>query len=116
MPSTHALNHPVVPPQTHPDLGKPGKSEQSRSSSKHAREEIGAYIARRDALLAQAEKVTTRASLQRAAIANDLVANCVKPARAPYEAQFLAEADAAHERKRCESAKIRIAELGALRL
>ena len=67
-------------------------------------------------MLAQAEKVTTRASLQRAAIANDLVANCLKPARAPYEAQFLAEADAAHERKRCESAKIRIAELGALRL
>jgi hypothetical protein len=80
--------------------------------SKHALEEIAAYIAIRDGLLTEAEKAATCESLRRVSTANDFVETCLKPGRSPYEAQFLAEVDAASERKRCEMVKVRIAQLG----
>jgi hypothetical protein len=86
-----------------------GASGESRS--KQAVEGINAYIAVRDALLVEAEEVTTRARLDRLTIANEFVETCLRPARSPYEAQCLAEKDAIRERKRCTSVKFSIAEL-----
>jgi hypothetical protein len=80
---------------------------------KYALDEITAYIAIRDNLLAEAEEGPTTSTLHRAGIANDVVEIFLKPARPPYEAQYLAEADAARERKRCETVKARIRDLGA---
>jgi hypothetical protein len=73
--------------------------------------EINAYIAIRNDLLAEAERMKTHAKLDSAAVANDFVQNCLKPARPPYEWQCLPEADSALERKRCEAVERRIAEL-----
>ena len=73
--------------------------------------EINAYIAIRDQLLAEAEKVHTSAKLASTALANDFVEGCLKPARAPYEAQCLSESDAVHERKRCAAIRERIEKL-----
>ena len=63
----------------------------------------------RDIALAEAEKEPNSVNLERARIANDFVENCLKPARAPYEAQHLPETDAAHERGRCQAVKVRLA-------
>jgi hypothetical protein len=93
--------------------GKPSKSVDRKIGSKQAIEEIKASIAIRDSLLSEAEEVTTNATLQRALIANEFVERCLKPARPPYEAQYLPEADAVPERKRCEAVKRRIAQLRA---
>lgn len=73
--------------------------------------EIQAYIAIRDQLLAEAEQLHTSAKLASTALANDFVEGCLKPARAPYEAQCLSESDAVRERKRCETVRDRIAQL-----
>ena len=73
--------------------------------------EIAAYIAIRDRYLAEAEESPTEDALHRARIANDLVRSYVKPARSPYQAQYLPEADAVIERKRCEIAQGRITAL-----
>jgi hypothetical protein len=73
--------------------------------------EINAYIAIRDQLLAEAEKLHSTAKIASTALANDFVEGCLKPARSPYEAQCLPEEDAIRERKRCESVRERIAQL-----
>lgn len=73
--------------------------------------EINAYIAIRDQLLAEAEGKRTAAKLASTTLANDFVEGCLKPARSPYEAQCLPEEDAIRERKRCESVRLRIAQL-----
>ena len=73
--------------------------------------EIKAYIAIRDDLLAEAEQLKTPAKIDSLAVANDFVQSCLKAARPPYESQYLPEADAVHERKRCEAVRSRIAEL-----
>ena len=73
--------------------------------------EINAYIAIRDQLLAEAEKLHSTAKIASTALANDFVEGCLKPARSPYEAQCLPESEAARERKRCEAVRDRIAEL-----
>jgi len=80
---------------------------------KYALDEITAYIAIRDNLLAEAEEGPTTSTLHRACIANDVVEIFLKPARPPYEAQHLPEADAVRERERCETVKARIRDLGA---
>jgi hypothetical protein len=67
----------------------------------------------RDLLLAEAEKIGTEGSLQRARSANDFAETCLRPARSPYEAQSLPEPEAARERQRCKIVKVRIAELRA---
>jgi hypothetical protein len=80
---------------------------------KYAVDEITFYIAMRDSCLAEAEEFPTAANIQRACIANDFVETYLKPAPPPYEGQFLPEADAVRERKRCKAVKVRIAELRA---
>ncbi len=93
------------------NLRRPATGASDESSSKHALEEINAYIAVRDCLLVEAEAVTTRARLDRVTIANEFVETCLRPARSPYQAQCLVETDAIRERKRCAAVKVRIAEL-----
>src|SRR5437870_11437213 len=73
--------------------------------------EISAYIAIRDQLLAEAEELHSNAKLASAALANDFVEGCLKPARSPYQAQCLSETDAVRERKRCEAVRNRIEQL-----
>jgi hypothetical protein len=80
-------------------------------ASQYAVDEINAYIASRDNLLAEAEATATSRNLRRLSLANDFVQSCLRPARSPYEAQYLPERDADRERKRCAAVKIRIAEL-----
>ena len=97
----------------------PAAKPKSRQSTKltsafgsaYSVAEINAYIAIRDQLLAEAEEVHTSAKLASTALANDFVDGCLKPARAPYEAQCLPELDAVRERKRCEIVRDRIAQL-----
>jgi hypothetical protein len=84
------------------------------AGSKDIVDEIHAYIAIRDELLAEAERIMTRAKIDSVSVANDFVATCLKPALSPYQAQCLPESDAVHERKRCEAVKARIRELVAL--
>jgi hypothetical protein len=94
----------------------PAKSRRARNltpefGSAYSVAEINAYIAIRDQLLDEAEKLHSIAKLGSTALANEFVEGCLKPARAPYEAQRLPEKDAARERKRCEAVRVRIAEL-----
>ena len=90
-----------------PAAAKPADRGQLR----HAHAEIHAYIVIRDRLLTEAENIPSNATLHRAYIANDVVEIFLKPAKAPYQAQYLAESEAVHERERCEIVKNRIAEL-----
>jgi hypothetical protein len=76
-------------------------------------EEINTFIAIRDYLLTAAEASKTQQQINRASLANEVVETCLRPARHPYEAQSLPEADAIRERKRCLAAKSRIAKLHA---
>src|SRR5438270_13913808 len=73
--------------------------------------EINAYIAIRDQLLGEAEQLHSSTKIASAALANDFVEGCLKPARSPYEAQCLPESDATRQRKRCESVRSKIAQL-----
>lgn len=75
--------------------------------------EIAAYIAIRDRLLEDAERTRSDSMLDRVQSANEFVTSCLKPARSPYEAQHLPEADAVRERQRCEAVKVRIERLRA---
>jgi hypothetical protein len=74
-------------------------------------EEIYSFIAVRDLLLAEAEEVTNEANLHRVWMANEFAERCLEPARPPYESQKLPAAEAAVERQRCRTIKLRIAEL-----
>ena len=118
MQSTQGRSGTLVPPQrkfeNHP--AKTTKTVNRRTDSKHAIEEIRAYITIRDSLLEEAEKVKSIEALRRLSIANDFVETCLSPPRPPYEAQFLPEADAVRERERCRAVKIRIAEIDAQKL
>ncbi len=73
--------------------------------------EINAYIAIRDQLLDEAEKLHTTEKVASTALANDFVEGCLKPARSPYDAQCLPEPDAIRERQRCEAIRERLTEL-----
>jgi hypothetical protein len=75
--------------------------------------EIHAYLAARNLLLREAEENATDANLRRATAANEFAENCLRPARSPYEAQALPEAEAARGRQRCKAVKVRLAELRA---
>lgn len=90
---------------------RPTPTITSAFGSAYSAAEIHAYIAIRDQLLAEAEELHSSAKLASTALANDFVEGCLKPARAPYEAQCLAESDAARERKRCEVVRDRIEKL-----
>jgi hypothetical protein len=95
---------------------KPGKRESRPDltpafGSVYSITEINAYIAIRDQLLDEAEKLHTTAKIASTALANDFVEGCLKSPRPPYEAQCLPEKDAIRERKRCQRVRARIAEL-----
>ena len=76
-----------------------------------ASSEIHAYLAARDLLLREAEANTTESHLSRAWAANELAEGWLRPARSPYEAQSLPEAEAIRERLRCNAVKVRLAQL-----
>src|ERR1044071_8515377 len=59
--------------------------------------------------VAEAEKETNALNLERARIANDFVANALKPARSAYARQHLPQADAGRERQRCKAVRVRLA-------
>src|ERR1044072_7364580 len=65
-------------------------------------DEIRAYTTIRDIAVAEAKKEPNTLNLERACIANEFVEKCLKPARAPYEVQYLSGADAAHEVESCQ--------------
>ena len=93
---------------------KPGTLKVTEpKSSAYIISEINAFIAIRDYLLTEAEASKTREQINRASLANQVVETCLRPPRHPYEAQFLPEADAIRERKRCQAAESRIAKLRA---
>jgi hypothetical protein len=75
--------------------------------------EIHAYLAARDLLFCEAEENPTEDNLRRATAANETVEICLRPARKPYQAQSLPEAEAARERQHCKAVKMRISELRA---
>lgn len=74
-------------------------------------QEIGSFIAIRDSLLADAEQAATPVTLDRAAVANNYVQDCLRPARSPYQDQHLAEEEAWMERRRCAAVDQRLAQL-----
>jgi len=80
---------------------KAAKRAPAARPSQYAVDEIGAYIAVRDSLLTEAHEVLTEAALQRLILANNFVANCLRPAKGPYLSQYLPETEAARELKRC---------------
>ncbi len=90
------------------------KVQATTPASPEATAEISAYIAIRDDLFAEAEQLRTAAKLDSAIAANEFVAQCVRPARSPYQAQSLPAQDAARERQRCEFVSGRIAQLRRL--
>ena len=93
----------------------PGISTETvvHDTSPYAIDEINAYAAIRDDLLAEAEDIPTRAKLASVAVANDFVETCLKPPQSPYRLQHLPEDEATRERNRCNAVKNRIAELRA---
>lgn len=92
---------------------KPAICASAPTENSAVAEEIFSFIAVRDLLLAEAEDLTTEASLHRVWMANEFAERCLEPARPPYQAQSLPEAEAVYERRRCKTIKMRIAELRA---
>jgi hypothetical protein len=92
---------------------KPAKRVPVASRNQYAVDEIGAYIALRDSLLTEAQQGLTEGALQRLVLANNFVANCLRPGKAPYLSQSLPEADAARELKRCAAVDAAITKLRA---
>jgi hypothetical protein len=82
-----------------------------RFGSAYSVAEINAYIAIRDQLLDEAEKLHSSAKVASTTLANDFVAGCLKSGCSPYEAQCLAESDAVRERERCEAVRARLEKL-----
>ncbi len=87
--------------------------EGSSYASTEVCAEIYAYIAARDLALASTERSPSEVSLNRAYLANELVGNCLKPARSPYQAQSLAPAESSRERARCIAVTNRLSQLRA---
>ncbi len=92
---------------------RPLKSAPTTASppKKNAAEEIHAFLAVRDILLAEAEDEPNEVNIHRLWMANDFAERCLEPARPPYEAQALANGESVRERQRCKAIKMRIAEL-----
>jgi hypothetical protein len=83
------------------------------NGSQYAIDEINAYIAVRNGLLKEAEQTPTESSLERLVLANNFVANCLRPTRQPYITQYLPDVDAVRELKECHAVDARIAKLRA---
>ena len=112
--AVHSTTTHGLPTKRHfPEASAPtGETPDFRMTS-YVVDEINAYVAIRDIALAEAEKEPNSVNLERARIANDFVANCLKPARSPYEAQHLPETDAVRERGSCQDVNVRLALLRA---
>lgn len=104
-PRPQVFHHTVSPART--------RGASLGNASYGATDEINAYIAIRDRSLADAERVPTRGTVDRALLANEFVESCLRPVRSPYQAQALSEAHAADQRSRCAAAKARLAQLSA---
>jgi hypothetical protein len=91
------------------DRSKPVPCSGNRPTSPSAVHEIETYIQIRDNFLAEAERTMTPKAVERVTLANEFVANCLKPAREPYQAQHLPEAIAMRERQRCMAVTCRLA-------
>jgi hypothetical protein len=87
------------------------RNSPAAPASDSASVEIRSFLAARDLLLRQAEVNPTESNLRRACAANEFAESCLRPARSPYQAQALSEAEAARERLRCNAAKVRLVEL-----
>jgi hypothetical protein len=110
------LSPAVTLPQIFQHTVSPARTQcpSTNKVSSEALDEINAYIAVRDHALADAERVPTRGTVDRALLANEFVESCLRPVRSPYQAQALPESAAAKERTRCAAAKVRLAQLTAL--
>lgn len=84
------------------------KTTTTEPNPRSIADELHAYIAIRDDLLAKAEKGPTPAKLHSAAVANEFVKNCLQLPRATYRAQHLVERDTKRERERCEAVEQRL--------
>ena len=102
-------------PLDRPTLISENASQQApaRPEASSTLSEIYAFIAARNLLLREVEENTTEVNLRRATAANEFAENCLRPARSPYQAQALPEAEAARERQHCQAVKMRLAELRA---
>jgi hypothetical protein len=90
---------------------RPTPTLSSAFGSAYSIAEINAYIAVRDQLLAEAERLHTSAKIASVVLANNFVEGCLQPVRTPYNDQCLPETDADRERKRCAAVRERIAQL-----
>jgi hypothetical protein len=95
----------------HPTARNSKKTSAITPAVESASVEIHSYLAARDLLLRAADVNTNEANLRCAWAANEFAESCLRPARAPYHAQVLPEAEAACERRRCTSVRLRLAEL-----
>ncbi|MEO7723646.1 MAG: hypothetical protein ABIU29_03015 [Chthoniobacterales bacterium] len=75
--------------------------------------EIHSYLAARDLLLREVDANPSETNVRRAWAANEFAENCLQPARPPYQAQSLPEAEAVRERMRCNAVKVRLTKLRA---
>lgn len=91
------------------NVSKPAAAPATDSASL----EIHSYLAARDLLLREVDANPTAANLRRASAANEFAEACLRPARSPYQAQSLPEAEASRERTRCNTVKLRLAQLRA---
>lgn len=95
---------------------KRGHSATARpEANPYAIEEINAYIAVRDGLMAEASNNKTEAAIERLVLANHFVSTCLGPARQPYLSQYLPAKDAARELQRCHAVDAQIARFRARR-
>jgi hypothetical protein len=110
MQPTHKTRNQIVRPSFKGTKANAWSSTRNQMST-YIVDEIRAYGVIRDLALAEAERVPNSLNLQRVRIANDFVANALKPARPSYQSQHLPEDDAARERERCKAVRFRISHL-----
>jgi hypothetical protein len=84
-----------------------------QNASRYAIDEINAYIAVRDGLLEEAEQNPTGVGIERLILANNFVANCMRPTCHPYITQCLPDVDSVRELKQCHAVDAQIVKLRA---
>jgi hypothetical protein len=92
---------------------KPVTAVTRQNASRYAIDEINAYVAVRDELLEEAEQNPTGVGIERLILANNFVANCMRPTRHPYVTQYLPDVDAVRELKQCHAVDAQIAKMRA---
>lgn len=101
----------VANPEVENRARKVTKNTPAKTGRDYASEEIYAYVAARDTLLGEAEEKPDAVTVKRARLANDFVANCLRPPNGPYGSQFLPEQDAIRELRRCHDVSALLATL-----